>query len=127
MEFNKINNLLDTAHDQVPKFVTKKWIEVQHQSGKPYDTSKEIRFKTSMLRSDLCNYSKAYVWVKGDVTANANNYNVNDEVEFSFKNNAPFISCISKINGELVENAENLDVLMPMYNLLEYFKDYEKT
>ena len=45
----------------------------------------------------------------------------------TLKNNAPFISCISKINGELVENAEDLDIAMPMYNLLEYSKNYEKT
>ena len=61
MEFNKINNLLDPAHDEVPRFITKKWIEVQSQSGNTYNTSKPIRFKTSMLRSDLCHYSDAYV------------------------------------------------------------------
>ena len=64
MEFNKINNLLGSAHDEVPKFITKKWIEVQSQSGSTYNASKPIRFKTSMLRSDLCDYSDAYVWVK---------------------------------------------------------------
>ena len=61
MEFKKINNLLDTAHNKGPKFITKKWIEVQNQSGSTYNTSKPIRFKTSMLRSDLCDYSDAYV------------------------------------------------------------------
>ena len=80
-----------------------------------------------MLRSDLCYYSEAYVWIKGNVTANANNYNADNETNFAFKNNAPFLSCISKINGKLVENAEDLDVVMPMYNLLEYSKNYEKT
>ena len=65
MEFNKINNLLGSAHDKVPRFITKKWIEVQSQSGSTYNTSKPIRFKTSMLRSDLCDYSDVYVWVKG--------------------------------------------------------------
>ena len=78
------------------------------------NTSKPIRFKTSMLRSDLCDYSDAYVWVKGKITV-------------TLKNNAPFISCISKINGKLVGNAEDLDIVMPMYNLLEYSKNYEKT
>ena len=57
MEFNKINNLLGPAQDQVPRFITKKWIEVQSISGSTYNTSKQIRFKTSMLRSDLCDYS----------------------------------------------------------------------
>ena len=59
MEFNKINNLLDSEHDELPRFITKKWIEVQSQSGNTYNTSKPIRFKTSMLRSDLCDYSDA--------------------------------------------------------------------
>ena len=105
MEFNKINNLLDSEHDEVPRFITKKWIEVQSQSGNTYNTSKPIRFKTSMLRSDLCDYSDAYVWVKGKITVINPNDNDNFNKELTLKNSAPFISCISKINGELVENA----------------------
>ena len=127
MEFNKINNLLGSAHDKVPRFITKKWIEVQSQSGNTYNTSKPIRFKTSMLRSDLCDYSDAYVWVKGKITVTNPNDNANFNKELILKNNAPFISCISKTNGELVENAEDLDIVMPMYYLLEYSKNYEKT
>ena len=102
-------------------------IEVQSQSGNTYNTSKPIRFKTSMLRSDLCDYSDAYVWVKGKITVTNPNNNANFDRRLTLKNNAPFISCISKINGELVENAEDLDIVMPMYNLLEYNKNYEKT
>ena len=127
MEFNKINNLLGPAHDKVPRFITKKWIEVQSQSGNTYNTSKPIRFKTSMLRSDLCNYSDAYVRVKGTVTVTNPNNNANFDRRLTLKNSAPFISCVSKINGELVENAEDLDIVIPMYNLLEYSKNYEKT
>ena len=127
MEFNKINNLLGPAHDKVPSFITKKWIEVQSQSGNTYNTSKPIRFKTSMLRSDLCDYSDVYVWVKGKITVTNPNDNANFNNELTLNNNAPFISCISKINGELVENAEELDIVIPMYNLLEYSKNYEKT
>ena len=127
MEFNKINNLLGPEHDEVPKFITKKWIELQSQSGTSYNASKPIRFKTSMLRSDLCDYSDAYVWVKGKITVTNPNDNANFNKELTLKNNAPFISCISKINGELVENAEDLDIVIPMYNLLEYSKNYEKT
>ena len=127
MEFNKINNLLGPAHAKVPRFITQKWIEVQSQSGNTYNTSKPIRFKTSMLRSDLCDYSDAYVWVKGKITITNPNDNANFNKELTLKNNAPFISCISKINGVLVENAEDLDIVMPMYNLLEYSKNYEKT
>ena len=127
MEFNKINNLLGPAHDKVPRFITKEWIEVQSQSGNTYNTSKPIRFKTSMLRSDLCDYSDAYVRVKGTITVTNPNDNDNFNKKLILKNNPPFISCISKINGELVENAEDLDIVVPMYNLLEYSKNYEKT
>ena len=127
MEFNKINNLLGPAHDEVPRFITKKWIEVQSQSGSTYNGSKPIRFKTSMLRSDLCDYSDAYVWVKRKITVTDPNNNANFERRLTFKNNAPFNSCISKINGELVENAEDLDIVILMYNLLEYSNNYEKT
>ena len=126
MEFNKINNLLGPAHNKVPRFITKKWIEVQSQFGNTYNTSKPIRFKTLMLRSDLCDYSDAYVWLKGTMTVTNPNNNANFDRRLTLKNNAPFISCVSKINGELVENAEDLDIVMPMYNLLEYSKNYEK-
>ena len=127
MEFNKINNLLGPAHDKVPRFITKKWIEVQSQSGSTYNTSKPIRFKTSMLRSDLCDYSDAYVWVKGRITVTNPNNNVNFDRRLTLKMNVPFISCVSKINGELVENAEDLDIVIPIYNLLEYSENYEET
>ena len=80
-----------------------------------------------MLRSDLCDYSDAYVWVKGKITVTNPNDNANFNKELTLKNNAPFISCVSKINGELAENAEDLDIVMPMCNLLEYSKNYEKT
>ena len=79
-----------------------------------------------MLRSDLCDFSDAYIVVKGDITVtNPNNAKRNKAV--AFKNNAPFINCISKINGVKVDNAEDLDVVMPVYNLLEYSKNYRKT
>ena len=126
MEFNKINNLLGDSTDKVPRFVTKKWIEINPQSTS-FNTSKEIKFKTPMLRSDLSDYFEAYVWVKGNVVANNDANNDNFDKIFAFKNNALFMSCISKINGKLVENAEDLDVVMPMYLLLEYSKNYEKT
>ena len=91
-------------------------------------TNKQIRFKTSMLRSDLCDFSDAYIVVKGIVTVSADERD-RDEMnrQVILKNNTPFISCISKIKGVLVENAEDLDAVMPMYNLLEYSKNYSKT
>ena len=70
MEFQKIVSFLDiiSNDEDLPKFVTKKWIEVYDQSGKNYNVNKEIRIKTSMLRSDLCDYSDAYIVVKGNIT-----------------------------------------------------------
>ena len=76
-----------------------------------------------MLRSDLCDYFDAYVWVKEAITVTNPNNSANFDRRLTLKNNAPFISCVSKINGELVENAEDLDIVMPMYNLLEYSKN----
>ena len=127
MEYQKIANLLGSIPDQVPRFITKKWIEVLDQSGETYNTYKKIIFKTSILRSDLCDFSNAYIVVKGIVTVNADERD-RDEMnrQVILKNNAPFISCISKINGVLVENAEGLDIVIPMYNLLEYSKNYSK-
>ena len=79
-----------------------------------------------MLRSDLCDFSDAYIVVRGDITVegndNANKHNKN----IVFKNNAPFINCITKINDIKIDNAEDLDVVMPMYNFLEYSKNYKK-
>ena len=97
MEYQKITNLLGNIPDQVPRFITKKWIEVHDQSGTAenrYKPSKQIRFKTSMLRSNLCDYNDAYIFIKGDITVagaeNTDRYNRN----LVLKNNAPFISCI---------------------------------
>ena len=128
MEFQKIVNFLDTTSDDkdLPGFVTKKWIEVYDQSGGNYNVNKEIRIKTSMLRSALCDYSDAYIVVKGDITVTEPD-NAKRNKEVIFKNNAPFINCISKINGIKIDNAEDLVVVMPMYNLLGYSKNYKKT
>ena len=69
MEYQKITNLLDTKSDNIPSFITKKWIEVHGQ----YNINKQVRFKTSMLRSDLCVYSDACIGVKGTITVQAEN------------------------------------------------------
>ena len=92
---------------------------------KNYSPNKEIRIKTSMLRSDSCDFSDAYIVVKGTVTVN-NPDGAKRNKAVAFKNNAPFINCISKINGVKIDNAEDLDVVMPMYNLIEYSKNYRK-
>ena len=129
MEYQKVLKFLDTTSDSVPRLVTKKWIEVYDQSCNAedrYKPIKQIRFKTSILRSDLCGYSEAYIVVKGDITV-TNPANDAYVKKFAFKNNAPFISCISKINHTLIDNAEDFDAVMPMYNLIKYSKNYRKT
>ena len=129
MAFQKIANFLDTTSDDkdLPRFATKRWIEVCDQSEKNYSPNKEIRIKMSMLRSNLCNFSDAYIVVEGDITLEGDNDANKRNKNLAFKNNAPFINCISKINGVKIDNAEDLDVVMPMYNLLEYCKNYRKT
>ena len=95
-----------------------------------YSPNKQIRFKTAMLRSSLCDYSDAYILVKGNITVNntaadgaaANNTNK----KVIFKNCAPFTGCISKINSTQVDNAEDVDIVMSMYNLIEYSDNYSK-
>ena len=79
-----------------------------------------------MLRSDLCDYSDAYIVVKGKITVTNPNNDAYDK-KLAFKNNVTFTSCISKINNTLIDNSEDLDIIMLMYNLLEYSKNYRKT
>ena len=126
MEYEKITNVLDNIPDKVPRFITKKLIEIYDHSGGSYNTNKQIRSKTSMLQPDLCNYSDACIVVKGTITVTSPD-NVAYEKKLAFKNNAPFISCISKTNNTLIDNAEDLDIIIPLYNLIEYSKNYSKT
>ena len=137
MEHDKINNLLlskdNEMSEQLSKFVTREDVEVKSLSD-TYNENKSIRFKTAMLRSSLCDYSDAYILVKGKITvtalgANIGANNIRDKRNrpLILKNNAPFVSCITRINGELIEDADDLDIVMPMYNLLEYSKNYRKT
>ena len=128
VEFPKIVNLFHTTFDDknLPRFATKNWIEVYDQSEKTYDVEKKIRIKTPKLRSDLCDFSDAYIVMKGViVVTNPDDAKRNKAV--AFENNAPFTNCISKINGVQIDNAEDLDVVIPMYNLLEHSKNYRKT
>ena len=129
MEYQKITNLLGNIPDRVSRFITKKLIEVDGQSGTEenrYKPAKQIRFKTSMLRLDLCDYSDAYIVLKGKIIVTNPDNDAYDK-KLTFKNNAPFTSCISKINNTLIDNAEDLDIVMPMYSLTEYSKSYRKT
>ena len=125
MEFQKLVNFLDTTSNDkdLPRFVRKEWIKVSDQSEKNCNVNKKIIIKTPMLGSDLCNFSNAYIVVKGDITVTEPD-NAKRNKSIAFKSNVPYINCISKINGVQIDNAEDLDVVMPMYNLPEYSKNY---
>ena len=123
MEYDKINNLLGSQSEKLSKFVTREYVRANSLSN-TYNENKSIRFKTPMLRSDLCDYADAFISVNGTTTVAGNNARGRQNRPLILKHNAPFISCISKINNELNEDAEDLDIVMSMYNLLEYNKNY---
>ena len=127
MEYDKINNLLGSESQNLSKFVTRKYVRVNSLSN-IYNESKSIRFETPMLRSDLCDYADAYILINGKIAVTSQGNVIRDKKNrpLILKNNAPFISCITKINGDIIEDAEDLDIVMPMYNLLEYSKNYRK-
>ena len=129
MEYDKINNLLlseDNESEQLSKFVTREYVTVNSLLD-TYNENNSITFKTPMLRSNLYDYSDACILVKGTITVAGNNLRDRQNRPLILKNIAPFISCITRINGELIEDADDLDIVMPMYNLLEYSKNYRKT
>ena len=126
MEYDKINNLLGSESEQLSKFVTIQYVIVNSLSN-TYNENKSIRFKTPMLRSDLCDYADAYILVNGTITVAGNQPRDRQNKPVILKNNAPFVSCITRINNELIEDADDLDIIMPMYNLLGYSKTHRKT
>ena len=132
MEYQKIANLLESTSDNLSKFRTRNWVEINDESRGNY-TNSDIRFKTTMLRSNLCDYADSYILLKGTITitgagddaaarrANERNKGV------TFKNCAPFTKCISRINNTDIDNSHDIDIVMPMYNLIEYSDNYSKT
>ena len=131
MEYQKIANLIDyNALNQPSKFRTINWIEINDESRGAFNVNSQIKFKTTMLKSSLCDYSGACILVKGTITVNntaaagaaANNTNK----KVIFKNCAPFTNCISEINNTQIDNAKDIDIVMPMYNLIEYSDNYSK-
>ena len=128
MEYDEINNLLLSEDDKnesevLSKFVTREYVRVDSLPN-TYNENKSIRFKTRMLRSNLCDYSDAYILVKVTITVtapgvnnNANNKRGKRNRPLILKNNAPFVSCITRINGELIEDANDLDIVILVYNL----------
>ena len=93
MEYQKITNLLSNIFDKVPRFITKKWINIYDQSGGTCNSNKQVRFKTSILRSDFCDYSDGYIVAKRKIIV-ANPNNDAYDKKLVFKNNAPFTSRI---------------------------------
>ena len=124
MEYQKIGNLIDDTSNQPSRFRTRNWVEINDKSRGAYNAASQIKFKTTMLKSSLCDYSDAYILVKGTISVNntaaegaaANNTNK----KVIFKNCAPFTNCIREINNTQIDNAKDIDIVMPMYNLIEY-------
>ena len=128
MEYQKIANLLENGatlnvSNQPSKFRTKNWVEINDESRGTYSVNRKINLKASLLRSSLCDDSDAYILVEGNISVNntgvadAKANNANKKV--ILKNCAPFTDCLSKINSQ-VDNAKDNDIVMPMYNLIEY-------
>ena len=134
MEYQKIANLLDDNKSNQPsKFRTKNWVEINDESRGTYNVNSQMKFKTTMLKSSLCDYSDAYILVKETITitgagadAAARQADKRDK-EVVFKNCAPFTNCISEINNTQVYNAKDIYIVMPMHNLIEYSDNYAKT
>ena len=145
MKYQKIAKLLDTELNQPSKFRTRNWVEINDESRATY-TSNDIRFKTTVLRSSLCDYEDAFILVKGTITITGNaGAEPNPDVPRTaaqllearqtgerdkgvlFKNCASFTKCIRRINNIDIDNAQDIDIVMPMYDLIEYSNNYSKT
>ena len=132
MEYQKAINFLDNASNQLSKFRTKNWTEINDQWRGVYNVGSDIRFKTTMLKSSLCDYSDAYIRVKRRITitgaetdAAAREADERDKGVI-FKNCALFINSKTEINNTEIDNAKDIDIVMPMYNIIEYSDNYSK-
>ena len=118
MEYQKIANLLDNASNQPSQFRTRNWVEINDESRGAY-TGNSIKFKTTMSRSNLSDYADAYILVN----AAARQADERDK-GVKFKNCATFVKCINRINNTETNNAKDIDIVMPMYNLTVYSDNY---
>ena len=131
MEYQKIANLIDDTSNQPSKFRRGNWVEINDEARGAYNVNSQIKFKTTMLKSSLCDYSDAYILVKGTISvtntavAGVAANNINKKV--IFKNCVPFTNCISEINNTQIDNAKDIDIVMYMINLIEYSDNYTKT
>ena len=149
MEYQKIANLLEnevslSASNQPSNFRTRNWVEINDELRGTY-TSNDIKLKTTVLRSNVCDYADAYILAKGTITITGNagpepspdapkncstviisTARQVDERDKggTFKNCAPFTKCVSRINNKDIDNAQDIDAVMPMYNLIEYSGNY---
>ena len=129
MENQKIINLLDKIDTDSEHFATKKWYIINDENNTNYGVNKytgadnpdTIKYDTRVLKPNLCDYSEAYILVDGTIRAT----NAANATRFALKNCAPFTKCNLEINDEHVDTAENLDIVMPMYNLIEYSDNYQ--
>ena len=133
MENQKIINLLDKIDTHSKHFPTKKWYIINDENNRNYGVNKDtgadnpdtIKYDTRVLKPNLCDYAEAYILVDGTIRAVAANAAGAAAVRLALKNCAPFTKCNLEINDEHVDTAENLDIVMPMYNLIEYTDNYQ--
>ena len=131
MENQKIINLLDKIDTDSKHFATKKWYIINDENNTNYGVNKDtgadnpdtIKYNTRVLKPNLCDYAEAYILIDGTIRAAA----ANDNTRLALKNCAPFTKCNLKINDEHVDTAENLDIRIPMYNLIEYSDHYQNS
>ena len=133
MEYQKIADLLDGALNHPSKFRTKNWVEINDGSRGTCNVNSQIKFKTAIPKSSLCDYSDAYILAKGNITITgaANDATARQadkrNKDLAFKNCAPFINCISEINDTQVDNAKDIDIIMLIHNLIKYSDNYAET
>ena len=120
MKQQKILNWLNEANDS--KLVTRKWNIVNDSSKSNYDATNEITYNTEILESNLRDYNDAYILVRDDVT-----FIAASATQVAFKNCAPFSKCIPKIDEATIDDAEDLDLVMSMYSVIEHRSNYSKT
>ena len=129
MENQKIINLLDKIDTDSKHFATKKWYVINDENNTNYGVNKDtgvnnpdtIRYDTRVLKPNLCDYAEAYILVDGTIGGKGGDNNT----RLTLKNCAPFTKCNLEINDENIDTAENLDIVMPMYNLIEYSDNYQ--
>ena len=123
METQKIANLLNGSDNDNSKFATKKWYIIDSESKGNYSHENPAKFLTSSLESSLCYYSDAYILVTGNITVTPNDA----DTQVVFKNYAPFEKCRTEINETFIDEADFINITMPMYNLIEYSVNFSST